>query len=42
MTYALSTAVDIGGVYMANQAPKTPNANTTMDMTSGSDSGFRY
>ena len=25
MTYALSTAVDIGSVYMANQAPKTPN-----------------
>ena len=42
MTYALSTAVDIGGVYMANQAPKTPDASTTMDMTSGSDSGFRY
>ena len=41
MTYALSTAVDIGGVYMANQAPSTPNASTTMD-TSMSDSGFRY
>ena len=26
MTYALSTAVDIGGVYMANQAPTTPSA----------------
>ena len=41
MTYALSTAVDIGGVYMANQAPKTPDASATMD-TSMSDSGYRY
>jgi hypothetical protein len=24
MTYALSTAVDIGGVYLANKAPDTP------------------
>lgn len=24
MTYALATAVDVGSVYMANQAPKTP------------------
>lgn len=27
MTYALSTAVDIGSMYMANQAPSTPNAS---------------
>jgi hypothetical protein len=27
MTYALSTAVDIGSMYMANQAPSTPNTS---------------
>lgn len=27
MTYALSTTVDIGSMYMANQAPSTPNAS---------------
>ena len=39
MTYALSTAVDIGSVYMANQAPKTPNQGidtSNIDSTLGS------
>lgn len=27
MTYALSTTVDIGSMYMANQAPSTPNTS---------------
>ena len=38
MTYALSTAVDIGGVYMANQAPKTPSSMEyqTIDSSLGS------
>jgi hypothetical protein len=26
MTYALSASVDIGSMYMANQAPETPSA----------------
>jgi len=30
-------------VYLANQAPATPSAgNQTMDVSSMSDSGFRY
>jgi hypothetical protein len=28
MTYALSASVDIGSMYMANQAPSTPNASS--------------
>jgi len=34
MTYALSTAVDIGSMYMANQAPSTPNqSGQTFNLT---------
>ena len=39
MTYALATAVDIGSVYAANQAPKTPNSGidtTNVDSSLGS------
>ena len=28
MTYALSASMDIGSMYMANQAPSTPNASS--------------
>jgi hypothetical protein len=31
MTYAISTTVDIAGMYMANQAPKTPNVNNSIN-----------
>ena len=31
MTYAISTTVDIAGMYMSNQAPKTPDVNNSIN-----------
>ena len=39
--YALSAGADITSVFMASSAPSTPNAGSS-EITSGSDSGFRY
>jgi len=40
MTYAISTTVDIAGMYMANQAPSTPNTGTNQ-MTTDQFKAFR-
>ena len=40
MTYAISTTVDIAGMYMSNQAPSTPNTGTNQ-MTTDQFKAFR-
>lgn len=40
MTYAISTTVDIAGMYISNQAPSTPNSGTNQ-MTTDQFKAFR-